>query len=209
MERYWLNIILINNIDIDSENVYNQYKNLRLISSYININKIDYKKKLKIKNKNVIENKNVNKDICECTFKEICITNDLNKLKKCKNYNNFINKNPILELLFIKKNVNICYIPNTNILEDEYKKEIINNIRSHMDFINIFTNECKIVFIISMFDCLIQHFNIVKNNEKLLKISLEKLYEIDNCISLNNSLKNYDFDQNIIKNFINVYIQNT
>jgi hypothetical protein len=168
MERYWLNIILSNNIDIDYENIYNQYKNLRSISSYISNYKIDFKKKFKNDNedvnvnvnknedvnKNINLNKNMNKNehVCDCDLNDICITADFNKFKKCNNYNNFINNNPILELLFVKKKIDFCYIPNTNILEGEYKNEIISNVRNHMDFINIIHCEKKIVFIISMFN---------------------------------------------------------
>ena len=164
----------------------------------------DNKNKIIKDNINIIPNDNIND--CGCTINELCITNNFNKFKKCNNFDNFLNNNPILELLFKKKKINICFIPNMNVLEGEYKKEIIDNIRFHMQFINAVSYEYKIVFVISMYNCLIQNFHLIKNNNSLLKASLEKLYELDNNkFSLQNILKKYDIDKNVINNFINVF----
>lgn len=222
MDRYWLDIILLYNNDIIYENINDEYEKIRLLSNYISNKKINFKKKLApetLKNKLKIPQKDINKipkeDIeenindCGCTINELCITNNFNEFKKCKNFNNFLNNNPILELLFKKTNINICYIPNMNVLEGEYKKEIIDNIRFHMQFINAVSYEYKIVFVISMYNCLIQNYYLIKNNNSLLKASLEKLYELDNNkFSLQNILKKYDIDKNVINNFINVFTKN-
>ena len=225
MDSYWLDIILLYNDDIQYENINDEYENIKLISNYMCNNKIifknklvpvTYKKKLKIPKENIneIPKDNINEipkeniNNCGCTLNKICISNDFNKLKKCTNFNNFLNNNPILELLFKKKKIDICYIPNMNILDGEYKKEIINNVRNHMDYINAVSYEYKIVFVISMYNCLIQNYHIVKNNNSLLKVSLEKLYEIDNSIMLKSILKKYDIDENVINNFINVFTKN-
>lgn len=222
MDRYWLDIILLYNNDIIYENINDEYEKIRLLSNYISNKKINLKKKLApetLKNKLKIPQKDINKipkeDIeenindCGCTINELCITNNFNEFKKCKNFNNFLNNNPILELLFKKTNINICYIPNMNVLEGEYKKEIIDNIRFHMQFINAVSYEYKIVFVISMYNCLIQNYYLIKNNNSLLKASLEKLYELDNNkFSLQNILKKYDIDKNVINNFINVFTKN-
>jgi hypothetical protein len=229
LDSYWLDIILKYNNDIKYENINDEYEKIRLLSNYTCNNKIifknklvpvTYKKKLNIPKENmndiskdkIIPKDNINKIIpkdindCSCTINELCITNNLNEFKKCKNFNNFLNNNPILELLFKKKKIDICYIPNMNVLVGEYKKEIINNIRFHMEFINAVNYEYKIVFVISMYNCLIQNYHLIKNNNSLLKASLEKLYELDNNkFSLQNILKKYDIDKNVINNFINVF----
>jgi hypothetical protein len=223
LDRYCLDIILLYNNDIKYENINDEYEKIRLLSNYICNNKITLKKKLvpeTFKNKLKIPKENINEipkedineipkeDIndCGCTINELCITNNFNEFKKCNNFDNFLNNNPILELLFKKTNINICYIPNMNVLEGEYKKEIIDNIRFHMQFINAVSYEYKIVFVISMYNCLIQNYHLVKNNNSLLKASLEKLYELDNNkFSLQNILKKYDIDKNVINNFIDIF----
>ena len=223
MDKYWLDIILLYNNDIKYENINDEYEKIRLLSNYICNNKITFKKKLvpeKFKNKlkipkediNEIPKENINEIPKEnindygCTVNDLCITNNFKEFKKCKNFNNFLNNNPILELLFKKTNINICYIPNMNVLDGEYRKEIINNIRFHMQFINAVEYEYKILFVISMYNCLIQNFHLIKNNKSLSKASLEKLYELDNNnVNIQYILKKYDIDKNVINNFINVF----
>ena len=77
-----------------------------------------------------------------------------------------------------------------------------------MDLINKIENSNKLILLISMYDCLIRNFHLVKNNNSLFKISLEKLYELDKYLNTNNWLEKYDFNKDVIKKFINIYIEN-
>lgn len=196
MERYWLNVILMNNGSINKELIKSQFYNINLISSYL--------KDKRIINQ-ILQNK---KSDCDCTINKICITNDLNKLKECNNFNEFLNNNPIIGLLFKKIKIDISYTPNLNTLDEEHKKYIINNVRIHMDLINKFEDSNKIILLISMYDCLIRNFHFVKNNNSLFKTSLEKLYELDKYLDKNNWLEIHNLNKDVIKKFINIYIEN-
>jgi len=198
MERYWLNVILMNNDNINKQLIKTQFYNINLISSYLKDKKII----------NQILNNNKSDCACDsdCDINKLCITDDLEKLKKCNNFNKFLNNNPIIGLLFKKIKIDICYTPNLNTLDGEYKKNIINNIRIHMGLINKIHDYNKIILLISMYDCLIRNFHLVKNNS-LFKTSLEKLYEIDKLLDNNNWLEIHNLNKDVIKKFINIYIE--
>ncbi len=191
----------MNNDSINKKLIKSQFYNINLISSYL--------KDKKIINQ-ILQNKKSDCDCdinSDCTINKICITNDLDKLIKCNNFNEFLNNNPIIRLLFKKINIDICYTPNLNTLNEEHKKYIINNVRIHMDLINKFEDSNKIILLISMYDCLIRNFHFVKNNNSLFKTSLEKLYELDKYLDKNNWLEIHNFNKDVIKKFINIYIE--
>ena len=139
------------------------FNNINLIYSYFKRKKIITQK---IITQKILKNKNSE---CNCSINKICITNDLDKLKECNNFNDFLNNNPIIGLLFKNIKIDICYTPNLNTLDEELKKNIINNTRIHMDLINKIENSNKLILLISMHDCLIRNFHLVKNNNSLFK----------------------------------------
>jgi len=85
--------------------------------------------------------------ICMCNQQEICIVDNIFKLKECKNFENFCSNNPTIQVMFgnhIKISPFPIFTPKKNILE------IKTNISNLIILINNFQNNEQYMLVLSL-----------------------------------------------------------
>jgi hypothetical protein len=156
---------------------------------------------LTFKNSNQKILKNLSKNeytSCQCQESDICINNDINKLKDCKNYKKFIEINPIVELIFENKIIEftsspILY-PNTsyNIITNNLRNlHLLGNMNYSFDNMVIIGSALYDYLMRNLFICMMQP-----------KETIIDILNIKNFQSLE-FFKKINFDTNI---WINTFI---
>lgn len=124
-------------------------------------------------------------NFCNCQENQICINKDINQLKKCKNYPEFIKINPIIQLLF--ENIDIKYTTIPIIFPDTPFHIITNNLKNLHLLGNMNYSTDKMIIIGSaIYDYLMRNLFICKMQPK------ETIIDILNIKNFN-----INFDTNI------------
>ena len=229
-EKYLLDIVLYSNKKNKNININNELRRIKYISdlyllskyesSNIIINKdedeyipsdtVIYKKvknqptnNQSTNNKAIAKNWSEYKQICECDEKNICMPHNT---ANCKNFNKFIEINPIYNLVHDKKKYVINYkCQKVQEYTEEVKKDIQVNVRRHLDLINKSTYEYKIILIISVFYYLLKHYNFFEAHKIFYDKTLDKLEEINkDKDKFKWVLNSYEFDEDILDKFIDL-----
>ena len=234
-EKYLLDIVLYSNKRNKNININNELRRIKYISDlyllskyessniivnkdedeYIPSDTVIYKK---VKNQ-PINNQSTNnqstnnqiaknwsdyKSVCECDEKKICMPSNI---ANCKNFNKFIETNPIYNLVYDKKKYDIIYkCEKIQEYNDEEKKAIQVNVKRHLDLIDKSTYEYKIILIISVFYYLLKHYNFLESHKVFYDKVLDKLEEINK--DKNNFkwvLNLFEFDEDIFDKFIDLF----
>jgi hypothetical protein len=228
-EKYLLDIVLYSNKKNKNINITNEFRRIKYISTiyseckyessniivnknedeYIPSDTIIYKKVKNNKeqsanNKAIVKNWSDYKSVCECDEKKICMPYNITK---CKNFNKFIETNPIYNLIYKKEKYVINYkCEKIKEYNDEVKKGIQVNIRRHLDLVDQSTYEHKIILIISVFYYLLKNYNFLEQHKMFYDKTLAKIEEInkdkDNSTRVLNS---YEFDEDIFDKFIDLF----
>jgi len=218
-EKYLLDIVLYSNIKNKNININNEFRRIKHIcqvyseckykSSNIIVKKDEDEHLLTKVKKNKDElavNNQPNNLIpaCECDEKKICMPNNI---KNCKNFNQFIELNPIYNLIYNKKKYEIIYkCVKIQEYNAEAKKEIQINVKRHLDLIDKSTYDHKIIIIISVFYYLLKHYNFLEENKVFYDKTLDKLEEINKDKNkFKWVLNSYEFDENIFDKFIDLF----
>ena len=228
-EKYLLDIVFYSNKKNKNININNEFRRIKYISQvYLEnkyessniINKKDEEeyilpktviwKKVK-KNKEQLPQNNQEavkylNDIppCECDEKKICMPNNI---VNCKNFKNFIELNPIYNLIHEKKKYEIIYkCVKIQEYNEDAKKEIQVNVKRHLDLIDKSIYNDKIILIISVFYYLLKHYNFLEENKVFYDKTLAKLEEINKDKDNHKwVLKSYEFDEDIFDKFIDLF----
>ena len=193
-EKYLLDIVLYSNIKNKNININNEFRRIKYISdmyllskyksSNIIVNKdedeyipsetVIYKKvKNQPANNKISKNWSDYKSICECDEKNICMPPNT---ENCKNFNKFIETNPIYNLVHDKKKYVINYkCEKIQEYNQEEKKAIQVNVKQHLDLIDQSLYQNKIILIISVFYYLLKHYNFLEENKVFYDKTLDKL----------------------------------
>lgn len=141
---------------------------------------------------------------CECDEKKICYPNNI---VNCKNYKNFIELNPIYNLIHEKKKYEIIYkCEKIQEYNQDAKKEIQVNIKRHLDLIDKSIYDHKIILIISVFYYLLKHYNFLEENKVFYDKTIDKLEEINkDKANYKSILNSYEFDEDIFHKFIDLF----
>jgi hypothetical protein len=221
-EKYLLDIVIYSNIKNKNININNELRRIKYISgvyleskyesSNIIVNKDEEEyippktvinKKVK-NNKEIVKNWSDYKSVCECDEKELCTF--LN-ITNCKNFNKFIETNPIYNLIYKKEKYVINYkCEKVQEYNEEEKKAIQINVKRHLDLIDQSMYEYKIILIISVFYYLLKHFNFLEAHKMFYDKTLDKLEEINkDKANYKWVLNSYEFDEDIFDKFINLF----
>jgi hypothetical protein len=227
-EKYLLDIVLYSNIKNKNININNEFRRIKYISSiyseckyessniivnkdedeYIPSDTIIYKKVKKNKeqpsNQATFKNWSDYNPICECDENKICKPYNITK---CKNFNKFIETNPIYNLIYKKEKYVIDYkCVKIEEYNDEIKKNIQVNVRRHLYLIDQSTYEHKIILIISVFYYLLKYYNFLEAHKMFYDKTLDKLEEINKDKNkFKWVLNSYEFDEDIFDKFIDLY----
>jgi hypothetical protein len=220
-ENYLLDIIFYSNKKNKNININYELRRIKYISdvyleckyesSNIIVNKdenipsdtVIYKKvKNQPTNNQSVQNLS-NISICECDENKICMPYNITK---CKNFNKFIETNPIYNLVHDKKKYVINYkCQKVQEYNEEIKNAIQVNIKRHLDLIDKSTYDHKIILIISVFYYLLKHYNFLETHKNFYDKSLHKLEEINKDKDKFKWVLNlYEFDEDIFDKFIDL-----
>jgi hypothetical protein len=225
-EKYLLDIVLYSNKKNKNININNEFRRIKNISDlylenkyessnvivnrneYIPSNTVIYKKVKKNKeqpanNKEIVKNWSDYKSVCECDEKKICMPDNT---ANCKNFNKFIEINPIYNLIYQKKKYVINYkCEKIQEYNDKEKNAIQVNVRRHLDLIDKSTYDHKLILIISVFYYLLKHYNFLEAHKTFYDKTLDKLEEINKDKDKFKWVLNlYEFDENILDKFIDL-----
>jgi len=223
-EKYLLDIVLYSNIKNKNININNEFRRIKYIraiyseckyeSSNIIVNRdkyeyipsdtIIYKKVKKNKEQDVSNQATVKKEECVCDEKKICMPHNI---INCKNFNKFIELNPIYNLIYDNKKYEIIYkCKKIQEYNEESKKAIQVNVKRHLDIIEQSTYDHKIILIISVFYYLLRHYNFLEENKLFYDKTLSKLEEINkDKDKFKWVLNSYEFDEDILDKFIDLF----
>ena len=155
-----------------------EYKELTNIYNYIIQNSYNDSNNFIKKYKNY-RRKNY-KNICQCEEYELCVPNKASELIKCRNFNKFIENNPIIGIMF-GKNLNISFSPHFDSSQDI--------IPIHQNFMNLFnlahslSNKEKIIIGISIIHYSVKNiYSLIQDKSlaKTINIIIDKF--LDNVI---------------------------
>jgi hypothetical protein len=166
--------------------------------------KVKKNKDLPVVNNQLLVNNENDILICDCDEKKICMPNNI---KNCKNFNNFIEINPIYDLIYDKKKYEIIYkCKKIQEYNQDAKKEIQVNVKRHLDLIDKSIYDDKIILIISVFYYLLKHYNFLEENKVFYDKTLAKLEEINkDKANYKWVLNSYDFDEDILDKIIELF----
>jgi hypothetical protein len=226
-EKYLLDIVLYSNNKNKNININNEFRRIKYISDiylenkyessnaivnrneYIPSNTVIYKKVKKNKeqpasNQTTVKNWNDYNLICECDEKKICMPHNITN---CKNFNKFIEINPIYNLIYQKEKYVINYkCEKIQEYNDEEKKAIQVNLKRHLDLIDKSIYEHKLILIISVFYYLLKHYNFLEAHKIFYDKTLDKLEEINkDKDKFKWILFSYEFDEDILDKFIDLF----
>ena len=227
-EKYLLDIVLYSNKKNKNININNEFRRIKYISDvyleckyessniivnkdedeYIPSNTVIWKKVKKNKeqpasNQATVKNWSDYNPICECDEKKICMPHNITN---CKNFNKFIEINPIYNLIHQKEKYVINYkCEKIQEYNDEEKKAIQVNVRRHLDLIDKSTYEHKLILIVSVFYYLLKHYNFLEAHKTFYDKTLDKLEEINKDKDKFKWVLNlYEFDEDILDKFIDL-----
>ena len=223
-DNYLLDIILYSNKKNKNINITNELRRIKFIcdvyfenkfnSSNIIVNNDDiyipsdtviYKKvkknKDQVNNQAIVKNWSDYEPICNCDENKICMPPNT---KDCKNFNKFIEINPIYNLIYKKEKYIIIYkCEHIQEYNEETKKSIQLNVKHHLDLIDKSLYEYKLILIISVFYYLLKHYNFLEAHKTFYDKTLEKLEEINKDKDKFKWVLNlYEFDEDILDKFI-------
>jgi hypothetical protein len=231
-EKYLLDIVLYSNKKNKNININNEFRRIKYIrqvyseckyessniivrsdeEEYIPPKTVIWKKVKKNKDVSIINQPIVNNQVnnqqiapsCECDESKICMPHNI---INCKNFNQFIELNPIYNLIYDKKKYEIIYkCVKIQEYNAEAKKEIQINVKRHLDIINQSAYEYKIILIISLFYYLLKHYNFLEINKVFYNKTLSKLEEINkDKANYKWLLNSYQFDEDIFDKFIDLF----
>ena len=231
-EKYLLDIVLYSNIKNKNININNEFRRIKYIrqvyseckyessniivrsdeEEYIPPKTVIWKKVKKNKDVSIINQPIVNNQVnnqqiapsCECDESKICMPHNI---INCKNFNQFIELNPIYNLIYDKKKYEIIYkCVKIQEYNAEAKKEIQVNVKRHLDLINQSTYNHKIIIIISVFYYLLNQYNFLEENKVFYDKTLSKLEEINkDKANYKWILNSYEFDEDILDKFIDLF----
>ena len=218
-EKYLLDIVLYSNKKNKNININNEFRKIKYISDvyyenkyessniivnndnvYIPSDTVIYKKTKK--NKEIVNKEIVNKEYkCECDDMKLCMPPNV---KDCKNFNKFIEINPIYNLIYKKEKYVIMYkCQKVQEYNEEAKKAIQTNTRHHLDLIHKSVYEYKLILIISVFYYLLKHYDFLEKHKIFYDKTLDKLEEINKDKDKFKWVLNlYEFDEDILDKFI-------
>lgn len=232
-EKYLLDIVLYSNIKNKNININNEFRRIKYISQlYLeskyessniinNENKDEYIlpktviwKKVKKNKEQSQQNDQVNNQVavkslhdippCDCDEKNICMPYNI---INCKNFKDFIEINPIYNLIHDKKKYDIIYkCEKIQEYNQDAKKAIQINVKRHLDIIVQSKYEYKIIIIISVFYYLLKHYNFLEENKDFYDKTLFKLEEINkDKANYKWVLNSYEFDEDLFDKFIDLF----
>lgn len=138
---------------------------------------------------------------CKCSEYEICLDQDISKLKSCKNYQKFIELNPVIELIFEDKIVELTKTP---ILYPNTPFKIIQNNFRNLNLLGNFNYSINIIYIIgtAIFDYSMRNLFFNKMQPKETVIDILNIKNFQSNEDFNEFMKKISFDSNIwIKTF--------
>jgi len=119
-------------------------------------------------------------DECRCNSEQICLKKDIRFIRNCRNYEDLVQTNPIIELIFENKIVNQTTIPIIYTEQSLYK--IKQNVKNLFDLINVYIGNDNYVDIFSsaLYEYLMKNLIYIKIFPKEI---LMELFAIDKIIT--------------------------